>query len=209
MRFFQTVGPIALGLAMAASLAGCGDPAEPPMPPAGPGVPGGPPPGPRGGSPLGQIMAKLGRGPNALTGAIGTALKSDSPAWDAIQGQAKEYVQLVSDMEKHDPPKGDKASWKKQVEGYLGIARELDAAAQAKKKDEAVAAHDRLGGTCMACHREHRVMGGPGGGFGGPPPGGPGGPPPGGPGGFGPPPGGPGGPPPGPGGPPPGGPAPK
>ena len=126
-------------------------------------------------------------------------MKSDQPPWDTIQTQAKDYVQSALDMAKYDPPKGSKESWTKLAGEFASAASELDKAAQAKDKDAATAAHKTLERSCMACHREHRIMGpgmgggmrgGPGGMRGGFPggPGGPGGPPPGGPGG--PPPGG-------------------
>jgi hypothetical protein len=213
---------------------GAGDKANPPEavagPPAGPGGPGPGGPGGPGGLEEGwksspeikQIMKKLGMGPRALTGAIGTALKADTPAWDAIQAQTKDYAQSAAELAKYEPTKGSKESWEKQVAAFSSAAADLDKAAQAKDKDAALAAHKALNTSCMNCHREHRTMGpgmggggmrgpgGPGGFRGGPPPGGPGGPPPGGPGG--PPPGGPDGPLPGgppPDGPPPGGEPPK
>ncbi len=167
--------------------------------------PGGPPPGPGGGPPgkgasspeIRAIMVKLNKGPSALGTVIGEALKAEKPAWDTIQPQTKEYAKLAGDIAKHEPAKGSKESWSKLAAEYAGLATELDKAAQAKDKAAASAAQDGLGGSCNACHRQHR--GGPGGGMGrgmgGP---GMGGPPPGGrPGMGGPPPGGRGGPPPG------------
>jgi hypothetical protein len=137
-------------------------------------------------------MTKLnGRGPNALQTLVGSELKADQPAWEKIQPQTKEYAQLAGDLAKHDPPKGSKESWAKLVEDYVGMAGELDKAAQAKDKAAATAAHEDLASSCNACHRQHRggpgMMGGPG--MGGRPGGGPPGPgQPGGPG-YGPPPG--------------------
>ena len=149
-------------------------------------------------SPIGQIMAKLTRGPQSLTSVIGQELKSDSPPWDQLQSQTKEYVELASSMAKHDPPKGSKESWAKLAGEFANSAAALEKAAQAKDKDAAVAAHQSLSNSCMACHQQHRAgpggFGPPGGmGFG--PPGKDGGFPPPGKGGF-PPPGKDGGPPP-------------
>jgi hypothetical protein len=168
-------------------------------------APGGPEQGGRPGrsSEIRQIMGKLAKGPTSLTPVIGGELKQDPPPWETIQGQAKEYAVLASELGKHDPPKGSKESWAKLTSDYAGSAGDLDKAAQQMDKAAALVAHDQLSNACNACHREHRAMGpgmgGPPGGFpGGPRPGGfRGGPPPGGPppGGF-----------PGPGGPPPGGP---
>jgi cytochrome c556 len=179
------------------------------------GAPAGPPGGGASAPGLKQIMTRLAKGPSSLTPVLGQELKADMPAWETIQAQAKEFATLATEMSKYDPPKGSKESWIKLTGEYADSADDLDKAAQAKNKDSALAAHGELANSCMACHREHRMMGpgrggqpggfpgGPPGGRGGPPPGGRGGPPPSGPGG--PPPGGPGGPPPdGAGGPPPG-----
>lgn len=42
---------------------------------------------------------------------------------------------------------------------FAESATELEHAAQAKDKDKTKEALDSLGGSCMACHSEHRVMG--------------------------------------------------
>ncbi len=154
-------------------------------------------------------MSKIGKGPQAIQGSLVEYLKQAEPAWDSIQPKTKEYAQVAAQLDKLEPVKGAKDSWSKLSLAFAESATELDHAAQAKDKNKTKEALDSLGGSCMACHRAHRIMGpgmgGPPGGRGMGPAGGPGGPPP--PGGFGgPPPGGPGGPPPG--GPPPGGPAP-
>ena len=170
------------------------------------GAPGGPGQAARSNPKIKEIMTKVGKGPQALQGSLGEVLKQAEPAWDTIQPKTKEYAQLASEMGKLEPVRGDKDSWAKLTLAFADSAAELDHAAQAKDKGQTKEALDSLGGSCMACHRQHRAMGpgmgGPPGGRGmGPPPGGPGGPR-GGPGG--PPPGGPGGPPTrGPGGPPP------
>ena len=107
------------------------------------------------------------------------------PAWDTIQSKSKEYSELASQLGKHDPVRGDKDSWSKLTLAFAESAAGLDKSAQAKDKQKTQESLDSLGSSCMACHRQHRVMG-PGGGrpgMGGPrpgmPPGGPGGPPPG------------------------------
>jgi hypothetical protein len=138
-------------------------------------------------------MGKLTKGQDSLTAKIGKELNEDSPPWDTLQPQTKEYVQLAGSMSKYDPPKGSKESWQKQTDAYTKLAQELDQAVQAKNKDKGISVHKEIQGSCKGCHEEHRAgpMGGPGGRFrggpppgfpgGGMPPGGPGGPPPGGP----------------------------
>jgi hypothetical protein len=143
-----------------------------------PGMPAGPPMGgpgrPHG--PIGEAMTKLAKGPQSLNALIGNELKGESPPWDTLQPQAKEYAQLTASLSKYDPPKGDKASWTKQADAFAQTAGELEHAADAKDKSAALAAHQKLQMSCKACHDAHR--GGPGGR--GMPPGGfrgPGGPP--------------------------------
>ena len=123
-----------------------------------------------------RIMTRLAKGPTSLTPVLGGELKAEQPPWETIQAQTKEYASLAAEMAKYDPPKGSKDSWARLTGEYAGSAVALDKAAIARDKAAALAAHDELARSCMACHREHRNMG-PGGGMGGPP-GGPGGGPP-------------------------------
>ena len=183
-RSFRGVSTLPTALATILILGGCG------------GEPdamndGGAPPGPQAkGSPgLKRIMTALAKGPNSLTPLLGKELVEESPPWETIQGQSKEYARLAAEMASFDPPKGPKESWAKLTADYASHAADLDKAAQAKDKPDALAAHAQLATSCKACHDQHRAMGGGGGGFpvGGPPGSRPGGGPP----GFGPPGGGP------------------
>ena len=106
-----------------------------------------------------EIMAKIGKGPHALQGSLGDALKQAEPAWDTIQPKTQEYALLTSEMGKLEPVKGNKDSWAKLTSAFAESAAELEHAAQAKDKDKTREALDSLGGSCMACHRSHRVMG--------------------------------------------------
>jgi cytochrome c556 len=128
------------------------------------------------------IMEKVGKGPTALQGSLGAALKQPEPAWETIQSKSKEYSVLASELGKNDPVRGDKQSWSKLTLAFADTASELDKAAEAKDMEKTKGALDSLGSSCMACHRMHRSMV-PGGGrmgMGGPPPGMPPGGPPGG-----------------------------
>ncbi len=211
-RFLSAALTLPVSLTFLLFLPGCADesPNNPASNSAGAPGKGAPGPGPgqaaRSNPKLKEIMTKVGKGPQSLQDSLKGALKQGEPAWDTIQPKTQEYAQLASEMGKLEPVRGTKDSWAKLSLAFAESATELEHAAKAKDKSKTTEALDSLGGSCMACHRQHRVMGpgmgGPPGGRGMGPPGGPGGPPPGGPGG--PPPGGPGGPPPeGPGGPPP------
>jgi cytochrome c556 len=171
-----------LGLA----LSGCGDenPNDPPV--SNSSQSGAPGPEKASNPKLKAIMSKVGKGPQSLQDSLKAAIKEAEPAWDSIQPQAKEYSQLAAEAGSLDPPRGDKDSWSKLTLAFADSAKELDQAASAKDKDKTLTALDSLGNSCQGCHRQHRMMRGPGGpsGFGPPggfppPPGGPGGPPPG------------------------------
>jgi hypothetical protein len=153
---------------------------NPPVAPPQGGFPqGGPPqggfaPGGGGGSKVKQIMAKISdRNPNSLTNLLAQELKADAPDWGTIQPQTAEYAQLAANLAKTDAPRGPKESWSQLAAAFADSAAALDRAAQAKDLSAARTAREKLGSSCMECHRAHR--GGPGG-FG---PGrrGPGGPP--------------------------------
>jgi hypothetical protein len=107
-----------------------------------------------------EVMLKLNdpKGNPSLTQAIGRELNEDSPPWNKIQQQSKEYAQLTATLSKYDPPKGDKESWTKLTGAYAEHAADLEMAAQHKDKDAALAAHKEITRSCMECHREHRAM---------------------------------------------------
>jgi len=117
-------------------------------------------------------MVKVAKGPTSLNEMLKRELQADQPDWATIQPQTAEYARLAADLGKADPPKGSKESWAKQTSAFSDSATALDKAAQSKDLPAARTAQEKLGSSCMQCHREHR--GGPGG-----PPGGRGGPPPG------------------------------
>jgi hypothetical protein len=170
--------PVVLGILLAAAACNKEKSNNPLSQPPGGGGPGGMPGGGGGApSPIGQAMNKIGKGPQSLNMLIGQELKSDSPPWDTIQPQTKEYAQLAGSLGNYDPPKGEKDSWLKFTESFAKSAEDLDKAAQAKNKDEALKASAALNNSCKDCHTAHRGMQGggrggwgrPGGGQGGPP----------------------------------------
>ncbi len=123
-----------------------------------------------------SIMVKLGRGQQSLTNVIGKELKSETPPWNTLVTQSKEYLQACEDLEKTHPSKGSQESWATLTESYTQTASSLEKAIEGKDLERALAAHQSLTQSCTACHDQHRGgRGGPGGG-GGFGPGGPGGP---------------------------------
>lgn len=104
-----------------------------------------------------EVMGKLHKGTKAQTAVLKTKLKEDKPDWDEIQKITKDFVILGADLEKNDPPKGEKESWKKFADKYYATAKELDDAATAKSKDKTEAAVKTMGGSCKSCHDAHKA----------------------------------------------------
>lgn len=103
-----------------------------------------------------EIMGKLNKGPNALTPTLKRGLQKDQPDWTEIQAQSKEYATLSAELEKLNPPRGDKASWDKLTRDYAAAAKSLETASAKKDKDAALAAHAQLNKACSACHKAHK-----------------------------------------------------
>jgi hypothetical protein len=103
-----------------------------------------------------EIMGKLHKGTTSLRPALGKELKAEEPNWEEVQKQTKEFALLAASIGKNDPPMGEKASWEKLTKAYADTAKAMDAAAQKKDKKAALAAHGKLSGACLACHKAHR-----------------------------------------------------
>lgn len=103
------------------------------------------------------VMQKLHKGKAKSQFAVLKAqADAKPPAWEAIQKSTKDFVILGAALEKNDPPKGEKASWKKLADKYFQDSKAMDDAATAKDLTAFQAAHKTLGGSCMACHNAHR-----------------------------------------------------
>jgi cytochrome c556 len=102
-----------------------------------------------------EIMTKAHKSRTGLRDQIKKEADSGSPNWTNVQKMTKEFVALASALEKNDPPKGDKAGWKKLSQEYYEQVKGLDAAA-GKKDTKAVAdANRKLGSNCKGCHDAH------------------------------------------------------
>jgi hypothetical protein len=65
---------------------------------------------------------------------------------------AKKLLALYEDLGKNEPPKGDKAAWKKKTDAVLVAIKKV-----AAKPDDAVACKALTAATaCAACHKEHK-----------------------------------------------------
>jgi cytochrome c556 len=103
-----------------------------------------------------KIMEALHKGRKSPLNTLKAAFKNQSPDWATVQKEAKTYVKYAVDLPKNDPPKGDKASWKKLATAFATNSKALDAAAEKEDLAAAKAAFRKLGGSCKACHDAHK-----------------------------------------------------
>jgi hypothetical protein len=103
-----------------------------------------------------DVMGKLHKGANSPLAKLKAALNAEAPDWKSIKEKTKDFVILGAALEKNDPPKGEKSSWKKFSGNYFTEAKVLDDAAKAEDKKAAQAAHGKLAASCKACHAAHK-----------------------------------------------------
>lgn len=103
-----------------------------------------------------EVMNKLHKGAKAPLATLKTQLNAASPNWDRIEKETKDFVILGASLAKNDPPKGEKASWKKLADSYFADAKALDDAAKAHDLAAAKAARDKIQASCKACHVPHK-----------------------------------------------------
>ena len=124
-------------------------------PPGGSGMPPGGDAGQASG--LKPLMMRIGgRGPDALWPKINSDLNTNSPPWDDLQAQAKEFADVAAKVGANNPPKGSKESWDQHANEFTTDAVDLAAAAQAKDVDKAKAAQMKVNNSCRDCHMAHR-----------------------------------------------------
>jgi cytochrome c556 len=94
------------------------------------------------------------------TGKFKSALKKEVEAkpvdWEAIQKTTKEIHELGGSLEKGEPQKGSKDSWKKLASKFGENTKELHKAAEDKDLAKVKAAQKTIGDSCKACHSTHR-----------------------------------------------------
>jgi cytochrome c556 len=103
-----------------------------------------------------KIMESLHKGRRSPLATLKTALKSQSPDWASVQKEAKTYVKYAADLPKNDPPKGDKASFKKLATAFATNAKALASAAEKEDLAAAKSALGKIGGSCKTCHDAHK-----------------------------------------------------
>jgi hypothetical protein len=102
-----------------------------------------------------DIMSSLHRGPDCLRAKLARAVKADSPDWEAVQRETKEFAKLAEALAKNPPPKGDKTSWEKLTKDFGELAKAMEKGAKEKNVAEIKTAHAKLG-NCKPCHSLHK-----------------------------------------------------
>jgi cytochrome c556 len=83
-------------------------------------------------------------------------LKAKDPNWEDVQKQTKDWVAMAETLGKQKPPRGTDASWKTQTTKYLGLVKDVDAAAQKKDADGMKKGLATIGNSCGGCHGQHK-----------------------------------------------------
>jgi hypothetical protein len=102
------------------------------------------------------IMTKAHKGGDSLLQTIGKGIKTMEPDWSALGVKTKELVALGKALGTNNPPRGERESWDKQVNRYLGNAEALNSAVKKMNRLAALAAHKRLTTSCASCHMDHK-----------------------------------------------------
>ncbi len=103
-----------------------------------------------------KIMDTLHKGAKSPLSTVKAALKSQSPDWEEIQKQAKEFATYGESLPKNDPPKGKKASFEKLAKAYASNTKAFKEAAEKEDLKAAKAAFGKISSSCTACHKSHR-----------------------------------------------------
>ncbi len=94
------------------------------------------------------------------SGKFNNALKKEIAAsptdWEALQKTTKEIHELGEQLEKAEPEKGSKESWKKLAGKFGEDTKALHEAAEAKELAKVKAAQKSIQTSCKACHDVHK-----------------------------------------------------
>ncbi len=101
-----------------------------------------------------QIMGTGHKGAEALFGKIQAAVKAKK--LDDAVAPAKDLAANGSLFPKATPPKGDAKSWDDLAGKYAVNTKALADAAEKKDEDAVKKAIATIGGSCKACHDNHR-----------------------------------------------------
>lgn len=103
-----------------------------------------------------EIMKAGHKGADAHFEKIKDAVKAKK--WEDAEKPAKDLAANGALFPKATPPKGDAKSWETLSTKYADNTKALSEAVEKKDEDAAKKAIGAIGSSCMACHKEHRVI---------------------------------------------------
>jgi hypothetical protein len=105
---------------------------------------------------IGDIMKKLNSKKAGIHGKLIIAVKEESPKWEDIEKQAKDYKKLIDALGKNKEPKGDKDAWTKLTKTYSESGAKFVTAVEKKDKKAALNVLKTIDSSCAGCHKEHK-----------------------------------------------------
>jgi len=103
---------------------------------------------------IGEVMKKAHTADEAFRKVIAKAVKDKD--YESAATTAKAWVALSSQLGKFDPPKGEKASWKKLTTKYAKDVKSLAGAIDKKNARGAGQALATINKSCGTCHKAHK-----------------------------------------------------
>jgi len=85
-----------------------------------------------------------------------TEIEKNSPNWEKVQKNTKEFSQLCDELCKQTPPKGEKDHWTKLTGTMAQNAKKLEDLAAKKDQANVKAIMSKINGSCKDCHDVHR-----------------------------------------------------
>ena len=106
-----------------------------------------------------EIMTALYKGPDSAVASLKNEMKQKPLKWKDVQEKTKEMLEMAEELNKNDPPRGDKAAFHKLTAAHLKSMKALDEAAKKKKTPTVKSTLTQLSNSCMGCHRTFRGPG--------------------------------------------------
>ncbi len=103
-----------------------------------------------------DIMKGLFKKGTGKFNTLKTQVNASPVKWEDIEKTTKEIHELGASLEKAEPEKGSKESWKKLAGKFGENTKTLHEAAEAKDLDKVKAAQKSIQTSCKACHDVHK-----------------------------------------------------
>ena len=102
-----------------------------------------------------KIMEK-GFNKGGLRHQMSSEIDKDSPNWEKVQKNSKEFTKLCNELGQQTPPKGEADHWKKMTQTMAKDAQQLEDLAGKKDLASAKTTMNKINGSCKSCHDVHR-----------------------------------------------------